>query len=261
MNLSASTLLPFAAHPAQSLSSLDAVILAGGQGTRLRPVIGERQKVMAEVAGRPFIAFLLDHLADVGAQRVILCTGFHAEQLRAELGAVYRTLALEYSHEQQPLGTAGALRHALPLLHSNPVLVLNGDSFFQADLSAFLQFHLARRARASLLLAPVEDAARYGSVQIAPDYRVQTFLEKDRASGPGWINAGVYLLDREWLQQIPTNRPVSIERETFPSWIGREFYAYPTPGRFLDIGTPASFAQAGQVAAWQAEKQPGGMKE
>ncbi len=250
----------FRAAPADSLASLDAIILAGGQGSRLRTVIGERQKVMADVAGRPFVTYLLDHLAAAGVLRAILCTGFQGEQLRAELGSSYGPLRLEYSQETQPLGTAGALRYALPLLRSDPALVLNGDSFFQANLTTFWQFYAARQACASLLLAPVEDAARFGSVQIDGVYRVKSFIEKGHAAGAGWINAGVYLISKDWLAEIPAGRPVSIEHEVFPSWIGREFFAFPTPGRFLDIGTPTSYAQAGQVARWQAGILPGGLK-
>ena len=231
----------------ERLNNLTAMILAGGLGTRLRPALADRQKVLAPVGGRPFIFFLLDQLVDAGLRHVVLCAGHKAEDVALAVGAEYRGVRVVCSREPNPLGTAGALRHALPMAKSDPVLALNGDSFCEADLNAFYDSHRVRGARASLVVQRVEETAQSGSVQFAPDGEVTRFAEKASSSEPGWINAGIYLLAREVLDSIPSGRAVSIERETFPAWIGRGLYAFPASGRFLDIGTPATYAKAEKV--------------
>jgi NDP-sugar pyrophosphorylase family protein len=221
-----------------------AVVLAGGLGTRLAPITGTRPKVLADVLGRPFLCFLLDALAAAGVERVVLCTGHGGGQIRAYFGASYRGLPLAYSREGTPLGTAGALRFALPLLADDPVLVTNGDSYCHADARMLWSAHGASGAAATVLLAHVPDAGRYGRVTIDEAGRVLTFSEKT-APGPGWINAGVYVLSRLVLDAIPTGRAVSLEREVLPAWIGRGLHGHATDGAFLDIGTPQSYAAAG----------------
>lgn len=232
-----------------ALSQVPAVVLAGGQGTRLQAVLPDRQKVVAEVGARPFVGYLLDALAAAGVQEVLLCTGYRAEQVEAQLGAHYGPLRLRYSRETAPLGTAGAVRQALAQVAAETVLVLNGDSFCQADLPAYWRWHQAHAARGSLLLTQVPDTTRYGRVVTAPDDAVTAFEEKGGAGGSGWINAGVYLLTRPLIEQIPTGRAVSIEREMFPAWVGQGLYAWPGGGRFIDIGTPATYAEGAQFFA------------
>lgn len=219
-------------------------ILAGGLGTRLRAAVPNRAKVLAEIRGRPFLAYLLDRLARVGVPRVVLCTGYRGDQVRAEFGDSYDGMALVYSQESSPLGTAGALRLALPLSHSDPVLVINGDSFCDVDLSAFYDWHCARRAEATLVLVQMSDTGRYGCVSMNEDGAILGFDEKSVSGNSGWINAGIYLIARSFIQKIPKNRTVSLEKEMFPTWIGRGFYGYPTHGRFLDIGTPEAYKAA-----------------
>lgn len=223
-----------------------AVVLAGGLGTRLAPVVGPRPKVLAQVLGRPFLAFLLDRLAASGIARVVLCTGYGGGQVRAYFGDRHGALALAYSREAAPLGTAGALRLALPLLDEDPVLALNGDSYCDADLAAVWAAHHASGAAATLVLAEVSDAARYGSVATDGDGRVVGFAEKT-ASGPGWVSAGIYVLARRVLEEIPRGRPVSLEREVLPRWIGRGLRAERSDGTFIDIGTPRAYAAADAV--------------
>ena len=225
------------------LGGVTALVLAGGLGTRLRPVVADRPKALVEVNGRPFITFLLDQLAAAGLRRAILCTGYLGEQVRASLGERYAGLALGYSHEPQPLGTAGALRLALPQTDSAQVLVLNGDSYCQVDLPAFWAWHHTRPAAASLLLTQVPDTRRYGRVERDAHDAVTGFVEKSAAAGPGWISAGLYLLARQLLTEIPAGRAVSIEREVFPAWVGRGLYGCPLGGRFLDFGTPEALAE------------------
>jgi len=231
---------------ANSERNITAVILAGGMGTRLRPVVADRPKVLAQIRGRPFLTYLLDQIARAGIKDVVLCTGHLGEQVQAVFSDSYGNLHLSYSQETTPLGTAGALRLALPLLKSDPVLVLNGDSFCHVNLSDFCDWRASPTALARLLLVRVPDTSRYGRVEIAPDGHIMKFEEKDVNGGPGWISAGIYLIRHRLLQTIPANQNVSIERDVFPACIG-ELYGYLCDGAsFLDIGTPESYRLAEQ---------------
>ena len=229
---------------AEDLRDVSAAILAGGLGRRIDTVLPGRQKVLAEFGGQPFLAFLLDHLAEAGVREVVLCTGHLGDQVEAALGRSYGPLNLLYSRETLPKGTAGALRMALPHLKTDTVLVMNGDSFCEADFRAFREWHLARQAEATLLLSRVEDTGRYGRVGVDADGFVLSFDEKGANRGPGWINAGIYLLSRDLFFTIPPDRAVSMEHEVFPRWIGRGLYGYRSEGRFLDIGTPEAYRAA-----------------
>jgi NDP-sugar pyrophosphorylase family protein len=237
----------------RAFAGATAAILAGGLGTRLRGVVADRPKVLAEVLGRPFLAFLLDQLEAAGVARVVLCTGYRGEQVRAAFGTSYGALRLAYSQEPGPLGTGGALRMALPLLPCEPVLVMNGDSYCSADFQELWSWHLSRAAEATLLLSHVSDTTRYGRVQVQANGQVLRFDEKADAEGPGWISAGIYLLGRSLMLEIPQDRAVSLEREVFPAWIGRGLYGHRSQGRLLDIGTPESYAAAEQFFASRCE--------
>lgn len=228
----------------QTIDSIKAAILAGGLGTRLRPKVADRPKVLAEVCGRPFLQFLLDQLCVAGIKDVVFCTGYMGNQVHALFGNCYRGIRLAYSKEPSPLGTAGALRLALPLLESHDILVMNGDSYCEANLHDFWSWHHNGDAEATLLLARVADTARYGRVQVDHAGRVLSFEEKGHKSGPGWINAGVYLIRHRLIESIPSMGPASIERDVFPGWIGRSLYGFQSEGRFLDIGTPEAYAEA-----------------
>jgi NDP-sugar pyrophosphorylase family protein len=229
------------------LSEITAAILAGGLGTRLQSVVADVPKALAEVAGRPFVAYLLDQLDAVGIQNVVLCTGYKAQALVEEFGASYRGLKLLYSKEASPLGTGGALRHALERLTSDPVMVLNGDSYCSVDLAAFANWHAQSGAVASLALAEVADSSRYGQVRVDNRGAVTGFAEKAASGGSGWINAGIYLLSQQLLRSLPATAPLSLEREVFPQWVGRGLFGFGNRTQFIDIGTPESYALAGQV--------------
>lgn len=226
------------------LAAVTAVILAGGLGTRLRPVVADRPKALAEIGQRTFLAFVLDQLSNAGVRDIVLCTGYRGEQIRETFGESYGSLYLTYSQESSPLGTGGALRLALPLCKSNPVLVLNGDSYCEVDLKSFYTWHLARGASGTLLLTQVTDTERYGRVELDAEGAVVRFDEKTSECGSGWISAGIYLLSCRLLLAIPEGHPVSLELEIFPSWVGRGLYGYQTEGRFLDVGTPEDYRKA-----------------
>jgi NDP-sugar pyrophosphorylase family protein len=227
-----------------------AAILAGGLGTRLRSVVADRPKVLAPVAGRPFLAYLLDQLEATGIQETVLLVGFGAEQVRSAFGKKHGRMKLVYSVEPEPLGTAGAVRHALSLLAGDTVLLLNGDSYCGVDLEAFRRFHEAHGHAASLCLAQVENASRFGRVQLHSDDRVIRFEEKDPKIVPGWINAGLYLFERRALEAIAPARPVSMEREFLPELVAKgEVYGFRSAGRFIDIGIPDTYLMAGDFFA------------
>jgi len=230
-----------------TLSNITAAILAGGMGTRLRSVVADRPKGLALIKGRPFLAWQLDQLAAAGIRRAVLCTGYMADQMQATLGTQHGPIALSYSQETTPLGTGGAIRLAAPHLTSDPVLILNGDSYTHANFPAFLQFHLQHSHAASMFLTQVPDISRYGQVLFDKQNRVTRFAEKSAPTSsptPGQINAGIYLVPPTLIAGIPEGRPVSLEKEAFPALIPDRLFALPTQSPFIDIGTPESYAAA-----------------
>ena len=228
----------------RAFSDLSVAVLAGGFGTRLRSVVSDRPKALAEIHGRPFLTYLLDQLSATGLSSVVVCTGHFGQQIEEAFGERYGNLRILYSQEAQPLGTAGALRLAFPHLISDPVLVMNGDSFCVVDLRSFWNWHCARRSKATMLLTQVPDTQRFGSVEIDSDGAIIRFGEKVKGSVSGSINAGVYLLSRHVVQSIPADTEVSLEYHVFPTLVTHGLYGYPGRGRFLDIGTPEDFAAA-----------------
>jgi len=226
------------------LRKTTAVVLAGGLGTRLRAAVADRPKVLASVAGRPFLAFLLDQLRDAGVRDAVICLGYLGEQIRERFGEEHRGMHVEYTQEKTPLGTGGALRSTVDMAHSDPVIAMNGDSYCEADLAALFERHMACRAEATLLLTNVPNARRYGRVALDRQNAIVAFEEKGGSDAPGCINAGIYVLSRRFLEAIPSPGASSIERDVFPEWIGRGLFGLPEGKRFLDIGTPASYAAA-----------------
>lgn len=227
------------------LPTTSAVILAGGLGTRLRPVVADRPKVLAEVDGRPFLFNLLDALDCAGVAHVILATGYRAEAVAQAVSGRYRGLEVETSEEPSPLGTGGAIALAARRLRSPRALVLNGDSFCAANLRIFAAQHWARRGPLSMVVTPVEDASRYGRVRLSADGIVTSFDEKSGQAAAGLINAGIYLLEQPLLDDLPTEAvPLSFERQILPAWVGRGLWAHRSDGPFIDIGLPSTYAQA-----------------
>jgi phosphoheptose isomerase/UTP-glucose-1-phosphate uridylyltransferase len=224
------------------------VVLCGGEGTRLRQVVSDRPKPMADVAGRPFLEWLLLALRQRGIREVILLTGHLAPVIEDHFGCGDRLdLKISYSCEARPLGTAGAIRRALNDCADDNVLVLNGDSYCPIDLNRFEVEHQRHRARASLWLVPVEDSSRYGWVALNGDGAIKAFREKSESAQKGLINAGVYMLRRDIIDMIPSDRFVSVETEVFPRLVGHGLYGVVGTGPFLDIGTPESYRQASRL--------------
>jgi NDP-sugar pyrophosphorylase family protein len=230
----------------QGWAGFQAVVLAGGRGTRLRGRVPDRPAVLAPVAGRPFLGYVLTQLRDAGLRAAVVCTGHGAEAVEAAFGPAWGSLRLTYAREARPLGTGGALRAALPLLAAPDLLVLHGDAFCELDLRALGTHHAAGRADATLVLAQASDAAEYGAVDVDPRGRVRGF--RRAAAGPGWVLAGVHCLARRLLGALPEG-PASLERELLPGWVGRRLLAWPTRGRLFDIGTEAGYAAAQEYFA------------
>jgi NDP-sugar pyrophosphorylase family protein len=229
----------------RNLSEITSVILAGGLGTRLRSVVSDRPKVLAGVCNRPFLTFLLDQLVTAQAKEVILCTGFMADEVHKELGHKYKSLNIVYSSEPEPMGTGGALRLSLPLINSDPILIMNGDSHVNVDLTGYLKWFFERDRHASLLLVKVPDTGRYGKVIADDDGLIAAFEEKALDAGPGWINAGIYIMKKYLVASIPPGIPYSLERQLFPDLVQKKnIYGFCTNGKFIDIGTPDAYFQA-----------------
>lgn len=223
---------------------MQALVLAGGEGTRLRPLTLTTPKPVMPFAGRPFMTFMLDWLGRHGVDDVILSCGFMSDAVEGVLGDSYEGMALRYVHEEEPLGTAGPLRLALDsgALHDERLYVLNGDVLTDMDLTAEREQHERTGARATLCLIKVEDTASYGVVPTKESGEVEAFLEKSPGPAPtNRVNAGAYLLERDVIEMIPAGRQVSIEREIFPELVGNGLYGYMAAGYWVDIGTPERY--------------------
>lgn len=224
---------------------MQAVILAGGEGTRLRPLTSTVPKAVLPLAGRPFLTFMLDWLRRHGVADVVLSCGFLAGGVRRVLGESHADVPLRYVTEPEPLGTAGPVRLAADQgLLDERFLVCNGDILTDIDLGAELERHRRTGALATLALVGVEDSSSYGVVPTTAEGEVEAFLEKTDAPPTDRVNAGVYVLEREVAEGVAPGRPVSFEREVFPELVGRGLFGYPADGYWTDIGTPERYLDA-----------------
>jgi mannose-1-phosphate guanylyltransferase len=219
---------------------VQAVILVGGQGTRLRPLTATVPKPVVQLVDRPFISYMLEWLRGHGVSDVIMSCGFLADGVRSVLGDGSRYgLQLRFVEEPEPRGTAGALKLAEPMLDER-FLMLNGDVLTDIDLTAQIAQHERTGARATLALVEVPDPAAYGMVVLDGERAVREFVEKPSSAEPPsrLISAGAYVLEREILALVAPDRNVSIEREVWPRLVGDGLYGYPSDRYWLDIGTP-----------------------
>jgi NDP-sugar pyrophosphorylase family protein len=235
----------------QCLAALDVFVIAGGLGTRIGSVLGDTPKLLAPIAGRPYLAYLLDWLRRFGAKRIVFGLGHRAQAVVDFLDsntATHRDLDITTVIEPRPLGTAGAIRFARPHLRSDPVLIMNGDSFADADLCAFVDHHHRAEAKATLLCVEVDDAGRYGRIEIDGEGRIRGFIEKDADfHGSSAVSAGVYLFSAALLDEIAEGNAASLEREVFGVAPAGSLDAFAGRFAFIDIGTPESLKAAERV--------------
>jgi mannose-1-phosphate guanylyltransferase len=230
---------------------MQAVVLVGGEGRRLRPLTDTRPKPMMSLVDRPFVAHQLDLLRRHHVTDVIFSCGYRPDALRAHFGDGSQAgVRVRYVVDPEPLGTAGAIKNAEELLDGGPVLVLNGDILTDLDLDALVAHHRNTGAAGTIALTPVDDPSAFGLVRLHPDDSVEAFVEKPspdelRPGEPFRINAGTYLLEPGVLGRIPAGRACSIEREIFPEVAGDgALYGFPSDAYWRDIGTPASYLAA-----------------
>lgn len=223
---------------------LTVLLLCGGLGRRLRPAAGDIPKILAPVAGRPFLEYQMRLLRLSGATRIVLCTGVGAAKVEeAARRAGWPPQDLMFSREDRPLGTGGAARLALDCVEDEVVAVANGDTWIETDLQAMAAAHQARNASATMALVQLPDRGRYGAVTLLADDSIAAFSEKSSGE-PGWINGGLYLLHRRALELLQPGAAASIETDMLPRLSGRGLYGYRTGGSFIDIGTPESWEAA-----------------
>jgi NDP-sugar pyrophosphorylase family protein len=229
--------------------NLPAVLLVGGFGTRLQSLLPSTPKPLARVGDAPFLELLIMQLRVQGIRRLVMSTGHLADQIEKQFGDGREwDVAIEYSRENEPLGTAGAVKFAERFIgHASDFLVMNGDSFLEADFQQLVQFHRAYRGLVTMAVCKVSDAGRYGTVQLNGENRIAGFAEKTGDKAPGVINGGVYVFDRAVLQYIPTG-PSSLEKDLFPRLVEPGMYAVEQRGMFIDIGTPEDYARAQQLS-------------
>jgi D-glycero-alpha-D-manno-heptose 1-phosphate guanylyltransferase len=222
----------------------EAIILAGGLGTRLRSVVPDLPKAMAPVAGKAFLGWLITRLKEQGITRIILSLGYRHEAITTYILEQFPDLDVQFSIEDEPLGTGGGIRKACSVALSESVVVMNGDTCFHIDLSALAQVHHTHAAQCTLALKPMENFDRYGVVECASDGSVTGFREKQRYAS-GLINGGVYLLNRGSFLSESLPEKFSFEKDYLEAFVGkRAFFGYIDEGYFIDIGIPADFERA-----------------
>lgn len=222
--------------------SREAIILAGGFGTRLRSVVSDVPKPMAPIGSRPFLEILMDYLLSFSFDHIVLSTGYMHEKIEGHFGNSYRGARLSYAVETEPLGTGGGIRNALRKCEQQDVVVINGDTLFKIDYDDLARFYLSHPTRLAVVLRQVGDISRYGSVATDCCDRISMFTEKNTAGGAGNINGGIYMLDRSLLESYPEGVNFSFEKDVMQRRFTDEpFFAYPSAAYFLDIGIPEDY--------------------
>lgn len=225
------------------MATEEAIVLVGGLGTRLRAVVSDVPKPLAPVAGRPFLAWLLDNLADNGMCHVVLAAGYLAERVIDDIGNQWRDMSVDYSIESAPLGTGGAVRHACAKLRGDTAHVLNGDTFLRYDMQELERATRHARVDLGMALASVDDVARYGAV-ICEGERVTGFREKGEC-GTGYINAGCYYLMPAAIRALPPESAFSFETQVLaPLTAASRVYGFAATSGFIDIGVPEDYRRA-----------------
>ena len=227
---------------------MQAILLCGGMGTRLRSVVADRPKPMADICGKPFLQYLLEMLRDKGITEVIFALGYMGEMIEEYFqdGSAFG-LKIAYSYEEDPLGTGGAIRNALPKILEEEVLVLNADTYFPMDYQGLYRFHQENDGDFSLATRAVPDISRYGAVRRDAAGRILAWNEKLEDGGQplaGEINGGIYVMKKSLIAEIPEGKQ-SLEQDCVPKWLseGKRIFGLPFEGYFMDIGIPKDYQQ------------------
>ena len=220
---------------------MKAIILAGGEGKRLRPVINDIPKPMAPIKGKPFLEYIILQLKSQNLKDIIISTGYKGSIIKNYFqdGGNW-DLNIEYSEEDKPLGTGGALRKAGELIDDEQFIVMNGDSFFDIEFKQLISFHEEKQAVATISLAYAETIERYGHVEIGNDGEITKFVEKGNSVSAGHVNGGIYILNSELINKIPLGQ-VSLETEVLPNLINRGLFGMKFKSFFIDIGKPEEY--------------------
>jgi D-glycero-alpha-D-manno-heptose 1-phosphate guanylyltransferase len=223
----------------------EAIVLAGGLGTRLQGVVNDLPKCMAPVAGRPFLEYVLDYLLTEKIQHTILSVGYLKDKIVDHFGIEYKGMALDYAVESVPLGTGGAVKFASNFLHDDTAFILNGDTFFEVSLSGLSKQFVTDKADIALVLKTVPDAGRYGNVVLNSQNRITGFLEKTALAKPGLINGGIYLINRKCLRNANLPEKFSLEKDFFEKYLETLYLTgFESNAFFIDIGIPEDYDKA-----------------
>ena len=223
----------------------EAIILAGGFGTRLREVVMDVPKPMAAINNKPFLEYLFQYLKHYKIEKVILSVGYKAEIIQDYFKEEFRDIEIEYAYETEPLGTGGGIFNALKLCSTENIVVLNGDTFFDINLFELDDFHKFKASNITLCLKYMEDAGRYGKVTINDSVRITGFLEKDAGNEVGYINGGVYLINRSVIKKLKFPAKFSFEKDFLEEYYSRlNIFGYISNTYFIDIGIPVDYHKA-----------------
>lgn len=224
----------------------EAIILAGGFGTRLQAVVSDVPKPMAPINKEPFLNYVFDYLKHYQIEHLVLSTGHLADKISEYYKNEFKGIKISYAKEETPLGTGGGIRKAMEKCKTGDVLVLNGDSFFDVNIKSHYRNHVFKQADCTLALRKVKNAARYGTIQLGRLNRISAFKEKDNKAVQGLINGGVYILNREvYLNKTEENVPFSIEKDFYEKKLNElSIFGYEYDGYFIDIGIPEDYSKA-----------------
>jgi D-glycero-alpha-D-manno-heptose 1-phosphate guanylyltransferase len=227
------------------MKTIEAIILAGGFGTRLKHIVSDLPKPMAPINGTPFLSCLMKKISVAGIKHIVLSTGYLHEKIESFYKDSFNGMKISYAREIEPLGTGGAIMFALEKTTTDWVLVLNGDTLFDIDFEHFDTFFQTKKTVLSVALRHEKEVARYGSVEINPEGKILAFIEKNKASGEGLINGGIYLLKKSWFKKISMPKTFSFEKEILEKlYRENEFYGLPFNEYFIDIGIPEDYERA-----------------
>lgn len=222
----------------------EAVILCGGLGTRLREVVSDRPKPMADFNGMPFLEFLVDSLIAQGIKKVHISTSYMSEFIIRETTTWDKSIEINIIEEKELLGTGGAIGHAFHFVDAEEILILNGDSYCQVNLTEMAASHYENNAQVTMLTTFVDNCSTFGTVEMDSNNAVSHFIEKQNINKKGLVNAGIYIVNKSSYKQFNQQVKYSLEYDVFPYMIGHSFYTYVVSSPLYDIGTPESYERA-----------------